>query len=116
MDDLIRKQDAIDAIQDEISKESHRPHQITLLHAKRRIENLLPAQQWIPVSDRLPKGGQVVLITTSARQVIQCEYEGFKNGHHVWRSYGGMYVFWDYEVLAWYEQRLPEPYEEEQDE
>ena len=78
MADMIDRQAAIDAIQDEISKESHRAHQITLLHAKRRIENLPSEQQWIPVSERLPEEGRDVLITKEPFKIKGCEHEVIK--------------------------------------
>lgn len=40
MRDLIDRQAAIDEIDEEISIESHFSHQVTLLHAKRRIERM----------------------------------------------------------------------------
>ena len=131
MNNLISRQAAIDAIQDEISKEFHRAHQITLLHAKRRIENLLPAQQWIPFSMRklteeekelcpeqeyildgkTPENGQLILVNIRLK-----DYKGVKLDEFY--DDDGYYLFSGYEVGAeathW--MPLPEPYKEEGDE
>ena len=131
MNDLISRQAAIDAIQDEINKESHRRHQITLLHAKRRIENLPSEQQWIPFSMRklteeekelypeqeyildgkTPENGQLIFVNIRLK-----DYKGVKLDEFY--DDDGYYLFSGYEVGAeathW--MPLPEPYKEEGDE
>lgn len=131
MNDLISRQEAIDAIYDEINKESHRPHQITLLHAKRRIENLLPAQQWIPVSERLPEEKDsmfakfygtnmwrnAMMRKRSDRVIVTVEYSDGERKTDVASTSDGRWVnaisIVKERVVAW--MPLPEPYQEEQD-
>lgn len=107
MDDLILRQDAIDAIQDEISKESHRPHQITLLHAKRRIENLPSAQQWITVSEKLPELGHRVLFKMWNNDVYIGVLLKLNDGLKITLEPTGIgYVYSFENVIAW--MSLPE--------
>lgn len=108
MNDLINRQDAIDEIQDEISKESHRPHQITLLHAKRRIQDLPSAQKWISCNERQPEedGAYLVTLIYISNKGIEHRYtsiQEFKCG--IWIMFGSC------RIEAW--TYLPEPYKEE---
>lgn len=83
---------------------------VSVLHDVPTVE----PQQWVPVTERLPMINTIALITTSKGIVIQVMYFGENmNGHKVWRSFGGEYVYWDEEVVAW--MPLPEPWKGEND-
>lgn len=70
--------------------------------------------KWIPCSERLPMINTIALITTSKGVVVQVMYFGENmNGHKVWRSFGGEYVYWDEEAVAW--MPMPEPWKGEYD-
>ena len=102
MNDLIRREEAIDQL-----------HQsINLLEAEERIKELPTAEQWIPCSERLPSEPFGCLLTVW--DTVVCTGEEFEN---ILPYFGG----WDgeqwndddgdkipFEVIAWME--LPKPF------
>lgn len=73
------------------------------------IEALQQEPKWIPVTERLPKRDELVLVTYKTSYKIDlCKYldDGSENP---WWSYMEGCV-WNDDVIAW--QPLPEPYEE----
>lgn len=106
MKDLIYKQDAIDAIDVKNVNEGI----VSALQSI--IEELPSAQQWIPVSERLPIDfiDRRILVSTVSptgrRSVDIGLWEGGK-----WTTY---FPIGDDRVTAW--MPLPEPYEEKRDE
>ena len=108
MDDLISRQDAIEAI----VKSTHLDLEVLRVMPEMEvIENLPPAEpQWIPVSERLPEDRREVLVTAywhETYQVMMASYFGdglwwcvpFNNcGKHMQRL----------KPKAW--MPLPEPY------
>lgn len=70
--------------------------------------------KWIPVTERLPKRDELVLVTYKTANKIQlCKYldDGSVNP---WWSYIDNCRAWNNVVLAW--QPLPEPYRESEEE
>lgn len=109
MNDLISRQAAIDAVVDAMMSGADADMVEGLIY-------MLPSAEpkWIPVTERLPMINTLALITTSKGIVVQVMYFGENmNGHKVWRSFGGEYVYWDEEVVAW--MSLPEPWKGEAD-
>lgn len=107
-DDLISRQAAIEALNEvsehytEKGREWH-PHVNFMTLA---IYELPSAQQWIPVSERLPKLGEKVLVSTKNTVFTQV----FKCIHGTPDRWG-----WEHnsikKVIAW--MPLPEPYKKE---
>jgi len=87
MDDMISRQAAIDAINDEIDKESHFTHQVTLLNAKRIIEQLPSATRkgkWI----RKPRFTEFNGKPCKDEQPdLECDQCGFQIGWWDMRNY-----------------------------
>ena len=69
-----------------------------------------PHGEWIPCSERLPKAGQVVIVSDVRGDV----YEYTMNLLNVDKYIDDKWTFMGYEILAW--MPLPEPYKEEGDE
>ena len=89
MDDLIRRQDAIDALD--------------CINGTEEVLRSLPsAQQWIPVTERLPEKGQTVIAFDKHRNKIYINT--LSSDGVTWRKYTN-------NVTAW--MPLPEPYKEE---
>lgn len=71
MDDLIRRQDAIDAVKNWIKSEEFRWSNATY-YMEKRINNIPSAQKWIPCSERLPEEEVNVLVTRRFLGVKDC--------------------------------------------
>ena len=105
MDDLIRKQAAIDALTTECSWIIYdedgqlTPDGEEILGS---LKNIPSAQQWIPCSERLPEKGVIVLTQTAKGYMTTNKRVDFDN-HETW-FWGGNYVAW---------MPLPSPYREE---
>lgn len=114
VDDTISRRVAIDAL---IAHANH-DGAYGYIDAKEAEDTLkaLPTAEprWIPVTERVPEKNTLALITTSKGIVVQVMFFGENmNGHMVWRSFGGEYVYWDEEVTAW--MPLPTPWKGESD-
>lgn len=111
MNDLISRQEAIDAL--DVLCQEHRykipgkvetysqyneAWQDALDRAEGAIGNLPSAQpeHWIPVTERLPKNDEKVLVTV-------------KNGEVLFGNYHGKHWAYGSKVVAW--MPLPEPYQ-----
>jgi len=88
MDDLIRRQDAIDAMLEAYED----------LDAEWIIKRLPSAQQWIPCSERLPDQNGKYLVVGRQKAINILKFDG-----------GRWYGKWG--VVAW--MPLPSPYREE---
>lgn len=97
MDDLIRRQDAIDAMLEAYED----------LDAEWIIKRLPSAQQWIPCTERLPEEGQEVLFSTKTGTVQIGKYSD-RGCLNSWFSYCDKCRAWNNVVNAW--MPLPEPY------
>ena len=109
--DTISRRAALDAINANNGILYDNPTLVASLH--KILLELPPAQQWIPVTERLPEGICQVIAQTNGGAIHDVLYEG-KNayGHEVWmRLDGGIY--WDDEVVAW--MPLPASYRQEGD-
>ena len=109
MNDLIDRQDAIEAIRERHARKKDSIHDIKrigytvgMLEAIDAIEEVPTASQWIPCDERMPKGEQMV---------IACTEEGFI----VISLYTDENLFEDVRetVVAW--MPLPTPYESPED-
>lgn len=60
-------------------------------------------QRWIPVSEKLPKDGQKVLVTTRSGNIIDVDTSIFYHASAFWKHY----------VIAW--MPLPESFKESED-
>ena len=70
-------------------------------------------QGWIPVSERLPKARESVILSTKEWTGEGCYWETTKH-HVIWKGYRWNATYWDDEVIAW--MLLPEPYKGGEDE
>lgn len=70
-----------------------------------------PENNWIQVSERLPKKEESVLLSTNGGFVEEGFYAETNEFHVVWRGFETRSIYWDEEVIAW--QPLPEPYHTE---
>ena len=118
MNDMIYRQDAIDAMSESLKRVFPEYRQIA-----EKCLNVLPSAQpeqgWIPCSERLPEEGHDVLITKEPFKIKGYEQEVIKAKRSVdprsrkieWWSpeFGALK---DKAVLAW--MPLPKPYKEEQ--
>ena len=107
MDDVISRQAAIDTIEKHLNGVFDGTHydegiaygyEAAHRHIQDLINALQPAQQWIPVSERLPEEQQIV--------VTYQKWGEYKLNHII----DGTEWYWD-GVVAW--TPLPEPYREE---
>lgn len=117
MDDLISRQTAIDAECEvcQIAPKRERGHNCNYyVHGCKEIECIraLPsAQQWIPVSERLPEARRSVILSTKEWSGEGCYWETTEY-HVIWKGYKWNATYWDDEVIAW--MPLPEPYKGEE--
>ena len=118
MSDLISRQDAIDALGEEPPVWYDGDDEIAERNQWRRdkaaIESLPSAEpktgEWIPVSDRLPKARESVILSTKEWTGEGCYWETTKH-HVIWKGYGWNATYWDDEVIAW--MPLPPVYQGE---
>lgn len=117
MSDLIRREDALDAIQKraDIVNSVYSAFWEGLIIAYSLVQEIPsaePEQRWIPVTEALPKDGRAVLCTVKGYPegenwtIADCRY---KDG--VWETCDeAAYDYWTElsDVLAW--MPLPEPY------
>ena len=99
MDDLIKRQDAINEFsycQTYLFDSIDRDPKISLEDAKYAIEQLPSAQQWIPCSERLPDQNGKYLFVGRQKAINILKFDG-----------GRWYGKWG--VVAW--MPLPSPYE-----
>lgn len=68
---------------------------------------------WIPVSERLPKARESVILSTKEWTGEGCYWETTKD-HVIWKGYRWNATYWDDEVIAW--MPLPEPWKGGDDE
>ena len=106
MDDLIKRQDAIDALYsvDEYNARS--------VNAIKDLPSAQSEHKWIPCSERLPEDGENVLVTYKTTDKIHpCQYhdDGSRNP---WYSYIDQCREHMNVVLAW--MPLQEPYQSEE--
>lgn len=108
MSDLIKRQDAIDATWKEPSYSD--PLNV-LTEVRDRIKKLPSANQWIPVSERLPEEYKAVLAYSAKFNNIWA-VSLHRDGHwYIWHPYrNDKYEELVYgELIAW--MPLPEPYQ-----
>ena len=96
MNDLISRQDAIDAV---LKRDAG-----CGIDSAEVIKDLPSAQQWIPCSERLPKEDDYVLATVDYGDVTIAEYLGGNN----WFTQEGNANAHTEEILAW--MPLPQPW------
>lgn len=65
---------------------------------------------WIPVSERLPKARESVILSTKEWTGEGCYWETTKY-HVIWKGYRWNATYWDDEVIAW--MPLPPVYQGE---
>ena len=70
-----------------------------------------PEPHWIPVTERLPKPRESVIISVNGKYGDWigegCYWETTEN-HVIWKGYRWNATYWDDEIIAW--MPLPEPY------
>ena len=79
---------------------------------ERAIDTVLNAiPHWIPVTERLPKPRESVIISVNGKYGDWigegCYWETTEN-HVIWKGYRWNATYWDDEIIAW--MPLPEPY------
>ena len=110
MNDLISRQEAKNAVCDELKRNPT----MAIWRTMNAIDNLPSAKQgWIPCSERLPEyDGDAYLVTDYCEQInrkrIHVSY-CYINKEGFWSD-----VPWGYKVIAW--MPLPEPYKGEENE
>ena len=111
MNDLISRKAAIDATWFEPSYTA--PLNV-LTEVRDRLKALPSAQQWIPVSERLPRARESVLLAVNHKYgnwVGEGCYWETTDNHIIWKGYRWNATYWDDEIIAW--MPLPEAYRED---
>jgi len=96
-------EDAISAISD------YKKMQEISLDLAFENDELINKSRWIPVSERLPEDGELVLFSTKTDRVFEGRYFDDSTDHQ-WYSFRDECFAWNNVVTAW--QPLPEPYKE----
>ena len=120
MDKLISRQAAIDSLNDEftiIGKTNAIAVQDYIRRVNNRLRDLPSAQQWIPVTERLPEPNQLVgktrkyyLIQNEYGDMLTASYNKTVLGFIYWEQMYDIEPLHD-KVIAW--MPLPEPYRKE---
>lgn len=106
MSDLISRQEVKEILRTEWVKLFPVELDPYLSLAIAKIENIPPAQQWVPVSEDLPKDEEIKLVTCKSKKgILNVNRAYYMDGH--WHGSGSMS-----NVIAWMDP--PEPYREEQ--
>jgi len=107
MKDIIYREDAINIMQDKVFRNSTDE----FWGAVQALSELPSVERtrWIPVSERLPKEKEIVILCTNTEHVT-C---GYYNGREFYSANTTMHDAWTWkpDVVAW--MPLPEAYEEE---
>lgn len=104
MSDLISKQEVTEILRTEWVKLFPIELDPYLSLAIEKIENIPPAQQWVPVSEDLPKDEEIKLVTCKSKKgILNVNRAYYMDGH--WHGSGSMS-----NVIAWMDP--PEPYKE----
>lgn len=101
MNDLISRQDAIDAIEKLDIQEDMCVFEI-LSHIELVIGTLPSAQQWIPCSERLPEENEVVLTKAQFKDDVKMAVSS-RIDFNYWTGWGTREI----NIVAW--MPLPEP-------
>lgn len=80
------------------------------LHIEHAPTITRPTGKWIPVSERLPKARESVILSTKECTGEGCYWETTKD-HVIWKGYRWNATYWDDEVIAW--MPLPPVYQGE---
>lgn len=73
-----------------------------------------PKGEWIPVSERLPRARESVLLAVNHKYgnwVGEGCYWETTDNHIIWKGYRWNATYWDDEIIAW--MPLPKPYRED---
>lgn len=110
MDDLISRQDAINAINKAFERvfawDGTSPLGDKVLE---NVPSAQPEQRWIPCSERLPEEGEIVLTQANIENMISLCVAS-RQDYNYWKGWNTREI----NVVAW--MPLPEPYREERTE
>ena len=117
MDDLISRQDVINAVL--VSNfsactvygrsEEGMATAKELIQAIKNLPSAQPKQRWIPVSERLPEGGHNIIFCDSKGNVCEGVYHAIPGQ---WVGFRWNAIYHHDDVVAW--MPLPDPYKEEE--
>ena len=117
MDDCIRRQQAIKAVEKSMYENPHENtiHRSMHDHEHRHFLTILmglpsiqPEQRWIPCSERLPNKFEDVWVTDNRGRVAIC-----RMGHTGWRDMeSDEWMYHLDSIVAWMPYNAPEPYQE----
>ena len=116
MDDLIRRQDAIDALMEIMDMTNHAEFLYTdeICKTLNDLPSVQPEQRWIPCSERLPDSRRSVLITVSNGKDYETSEAYYHELRKDWFEVNGDRVCEmspPWKTIAWCE--LPEPWKGE---